>query len=177
MSFDLNWIGKVWEVPRIETNSKYAEKYVFQFYSHLRVGTECGIMLAALHLCNKVTFRSSRLGVNSGLTNLWTFYFPARTYGLQKLGQKKYSLIFFYTALLRYNSPNIQFTDLMEIQPHCNKAAKKINSKHTADPRHMLGLHPWLVPAAVPVPARTKGAPCRGLTKLGEFASQKMLVS
>lgn len=38
MPFDLHWIEKDWEVPRIKNNSKYLEKYkIFQLYGHLRV--------------------------------------------------------------------------------------------------------------------------------------------
>lgn len=91
MPFDLNGIGKDWEVPRIKNNSKYLEKYkLFQVYGQLRVGRECGIMQVPLRLYNNITFTSSYLWVNnSGLTNLRPFSITCKNIQLTKTWSDK----------------------------------------------------------------------------------------
>lgn len=71
MPFDLHWIEKGWEVPRIQNNSKYLEKYkIFHLYGHLKVWES---VRQCRHLSTFII--TLRLWVNSGLASLRPFFF------------------------------------------------------------------------------------------------------
>lgn len=108
MPFDLNWIGKDWEVPRIKNNPKYLEKYKLLqvlVYGHLRFGRRVGCG-RHLSVCRITLPLSHYLWVNSRLINIRPFSFTCK---------------------------NIQVTTTWseDIQPNFNKAVEKKNlSEH-----------------------------------------------